>query len=96
MSSGGSIQAMITAMKNNAALKKSRLKFKGLDSGSSYYNGKIKEKRFTPQQVQAVKDAYQLEVKTARRKTIATFIITVILVPIFLYGLIQLYLFMFV
>jgi hypothetical protein len=96
MSSGGSIQAMVTAMKNNAALKKSRIKFKGLDAGSNLYNGKIKEKRFTPQQVQAVKDAYQLEVKTARAKTIATFIITVILVPIILYGLIQLYLFMFV
>lgn len=83
-------------MKNNAALKKSRSKFKGLDAGSGYYNGKIVEKEFTPQQIQTVKDAYQLEVKAAKRKTIITLIITVILVPILLYGLIELYLFMFV
>lgn len=95
MSSGGSIKAMITAMKNNAALKSSRSKFKGLNAGSGFYNGGIKEKKFTKQEVQAVKDAYQLEVKAAKRKTIKTLLITIILVPIILYLLIELYLFTF-
>lgn len=34
MSFGGSVQGMITAMKNNAALKNSRKKFKGLDEAT--------------------------------------------------------------
>ena len=42
MSFGGSVQGMITAMKNNAALKKSRKKFKGLDETTYIYKKVIR------------------------------------------------------
>jgi hypothetical protein len=97
MSSGGSIQAMITTMKNNASQRKSRTKFKGLDSkADGVYTGKIKEKEFTEEQIQAVKDAFQLQVKAEKKKTIITLIATIVIVPLVIYGLVQLYLYMFI
>ncbi|AGC75227.1 hypothetical protein LX97_02398 [Nonlabens dokdonensis] len=95
MSFGGSVQGMITAMKNNAALKKSRKKFKGLDGATGIYKKGTRKESFTPEQIQAAKDAFQIEVKREKRKTWLTLFLTLIAVPLVLWALVELYLFTF-
>ncbi|PPK92731.1 hypothetical protein LY01_02816 [Nonlabens xylanidelens] len=88
--------AFITAIKTNAKQLKSRSKFKGLDAETGIYKGNINKKDFSPEQIQAAKDAFQLQVKAEKKKTLIVLLLTIVLVPILIYGLIKLYLFTFV
>ena len=95
MSFGGSVQGMITAMKNNAALKNSRKKFKGLDEATGVYKKNNRKESFTPEQIQEAKDAFQIEVQREKRKTWLTLFLTLIVVPLILWAVVELYLFAF-
>jgi hypothetical protein len=83
MSSGGSIQAMITAMKNNARRRKTSDKsFVGTEAGALYNPDKSKTPKHTPEQIAAAKAAFKLVAKKEATKRKMVLISVIIATPL--------------
>ncbi|MGB3590092.1 MAG: hypothetical protein WBA16_00265 [Nonlabens sp.] len=82
---------MNQSIKENAALKKSRSRFKGLGKQPLIYKGNRVKHHHTPEEVAAFKKAYQREVRISKKRSIIVWIITLILTPSIIYLLVTLW-----
>lgn len=90
MSGGGSIQAMVTAMKNNARRRKTGDKsMMGVESGSLYSEG-VQQKDHSPEAIKAFKNAYKLKADKEARRRLIVLIAVIIFTPMLCYGIFQL------
>ena len=83
MSSGGSIQAMITAMKNNARRRKTIDKsLAGTKNGALYNPDKSKTPTHTPEQIAAANAAFKIEAAKEDKKRKIVLISVIIAAPL--------------
>ncbi len=61
MSFGGSVQGMVTTLKNNSSLIGKRIKYFNLKGSAKYLRKKINFKKATPDQLKKIRDQIQLE-----------------------------------
>ena len=86
MSSAGSIQAMITAMKNNARRRKvSDKSLAGTKKGALYSQDQSKTPKHTPEQIAAAKAAFQIKVKQEKKRRKKVFLVTILAAAIICY-----------
>ncbi|BAO54032.1 hypothetical protein [Nonlabens marinus] len=91
MSSAGSIQAMITAMKNNARRRKTSDKsLAGIHAGELYNSDKSQTPNHTPEQIAAAKAAFKIKAIKENRKRRLVLIVTIIAAPLIGYVLFEL------
>ncbi|WP_194851304.1 hypothetical protein [Nonlabens antarcticus] len=90
MSSGGSIQAMVTAMKNNARRRKTSSKsMVGVKAGALYKKGTYNVQHST-EKVEAFKKAYREKAVKENRKRRFLLICVITLTPFLCYWIVQL------
>jgi|GEM_PF-6980176 len=89
MSSGGSIQAMITTMKNNARRRKTSDKsMAGMQAGSLYASAKNQPKH-TQEQINETKAAFKIKAAQENRQRKLILISVIIAAPIVCYELFE-------
>ncbi len=61
MSFGGSVQGMVTTLKNNSSLIGKRIKYFNLKGSTKYLRKKTNFKKATPDQLKKIREQIQLE-----------------------------------
>jgi hypothetical protein len=87
MSEGGSIQAMLTAMKDNARRRKTGNKsIMGMESRSLYKEG-IKQREYLKAHIEAIKTMYRAKSEEKEPKASQSIDAVLIVTPILCYGI---------
>ena len=87
MKGGGSIQAMVTSMKNNAGKRKPvDTAMAGIISGSLYKDSTT-QNNHTPEQIEATKAAFKQKAAAENRRRWNWLIATILITPVICYAL---------
>ncbi len=91
MSTGGFVQHMVTAIKNNKRERKSfDNSFAGTKNGTLYNSDKSRTPNHTPEQIAVAKAAFQIKAAKENRKRKIVLLVSIIAAPLIGYLLFEL------